>query len=285
MSRIVYVNGQFLPEEEATISIFDRGFIFSDGVYEVTSVIEGGLIDNDGHLARLQRSLSELSMTMPCDADELTRIQKELVKRNGLTEGVIYMQVTRGASDRDFPFPDNSVKPTLIMFTQVKTLIDAPQAKNGIKVITCEDIRWRRRDIKTVGLLAPVLAKQAAKEAGCQDAWLVENGFVTEGSSNNAYIVTKDDVIITRQLSNDILHGITRSTVLKLVEENGMQLVERAFKTCEIKDAKEAFVTSASTFVYPVIEVDGVKVGDGTVGPVAKRLRELYIDYAKNNLS
>ena len=284
MTRTVYVNGQYVPENEATISIFDRGFTFADGVYEVTSVIKGGLVDFDGHMARLKRSLRELSIALPHSIEESKNAHHQLVTLTKLDEGVIYLQISRGASDRDFPFPDGAM-PTMIMFTQEKSLIDAPAAKTGIKVISVEDIRWARRDIKSVGLLAPVLAKQAAKEAGCQDAWLYQDGYVTEGSSNNAYIVTEDDVIVTRQLSNDILHGITRHAVLDLAREKGMTIEERPFTIDEALNAKEAFVTSASTFVYPVIEIDQQSIGNGTPGPVATRLRELYIENALANLS
>ncbi len=284
MTRTVYVNGQYVPEDKAQISIFDRGFIFADGVYEVTSVIKGGLVDFEGHMERLKRSLRELSIALPENIADIKEAHHELIKLNNLDEGVIYLQISRGAADRDFPFPDGAM-PTLIMFTQEKSLLDAPLAKTGIKVISVEDIRWARRDIKSVGLLAPVLAKQAAKEAGCHDAWLYQDDYVTEGSSNNAYIVTHDNIIVTRQLSNDILHGITRYAVLALAKEKGMKIEERAFTIEEALQAKEAFITSASTFVYPVIEIDQQSIGNGTPGPIATRLRELYIDNALANLS
>ncbi|MEE4347400.1 MAG: aminotransferase class IV, partial [Paracoccaceae bacterium] len=209
--RTVYVNGDYLPETEAKVSIFDRGFLMADGVYEVTSVLGGKLIDFDGHLKRLERSLSELDMDKPAGFDDLLEIHRELVRLNGIEEGMIYLQVTRGApGDRDFAFPDPEVtKPTLVLFTQNKPGLAAnPVAKKGIKVISIEDIRWGRRDIKTVQLLYPSMGKMMAKKAGCDDAWMVEDGAVTEGTSNNAYIV-KGNRIITRQLSNDILHGIT----------------------------------------------------------------------------
>ena len=279
MSRIVYVAGEFLPEEEAKISVFDRSFLFADGVYEVTSVIDGKLVDNAAHLARLRRSLAALKLTFPMSDAEIQVAQKELVRRNGLTEGALYLQVIRGAADRDFAFPSEP-QPVLLMFTQVKGLIDNPAASKGMSIVTIDDIRWKRRDIKTVQLLAPSLAKQAAIEAGSDDAWMVEDGHVTEGTSNNAYIV-KGGKIITRPLSNDILHGITRKAILKLAVRDGVELEERAFTVAEALEADEAFVTSATTFVMPVVKIDGKLIGNGNPGSVTLRLRDLYLEEAK----
>jgi D-alanine transaminase len=283
MSRIVYVNGNYLPEEEATVSIFDRGFLMADGVYEVTSVLDGKILEFPGHSTRLERSLRELDMALPVTMDELLTIHRELVARNELVEGMIYLQVTRGnPGDRDFAFPDPAATPsTLVLFTQSKPgLADNPVAKKGIKVISIEDIRWGRRDIKTVQLLYPSMGKMMAKKAGCDDAWMVEDGFVTEGTSNNVYIV-KDGKIITRQLSQDILHGITRAAVLRYAAEAQMEVVERAFTIAEAQTADEAFFTSASAFVMPVVEIDGVALSEGKVGPVATRLREIYLDESR----
>ena len=280
MNRIVYVNGAYMPEQEATVSIFDRGFLMADGVYEVTSVLQGKLIDFEGHAQRLKRSLDALDMAMPMPIDELLGVHRELVARNGIEEGMIYLQVTRGsAGDRDFAFPDPEETPvTLVMFTQNKPgLADSPAAKTGIKVISIDDIRWGRRDIKTVQLLYPSMGKMMAKKAGADDAWMVQDGFVTEGTSNNADIV-KNGQIITRALSNDILHGITRSAVLRFAEEAQMELVERNFTIDEARSADEAFVTSASTFVMPVVEIDGQTLGAGMPGPIAARLREIYLE-------
>lgn len=282
MSRIVYVNGEFVPEEDARISVFDRGFIFADGVYEVSSVLRGKLIDNEGHIRRLERSLNELKMAWPVEKEALVAAQEALIEKNQLEEGSIYLQVTRGAADRDFAFPSPDVPSTLVMFTQARSIIDSPAAKSGIKVISLPDLRWKRRDIKTVGLLGPVLAKQAAVEAGVQDAWMVEDGYVTEGSSNNAYIVTQEGILVTRQLGNEILHGITRAAVLALCDQDGIELEERKFTLEEAYGAKEAMITSATTFVYPVVEIDGKKIGDGVPGPVATRLRQLYIEQSLN---
>ena len=279
MSRIVYVNGDYVPEEEAKISIFDRGFLMADGVYEVSSVMEGKLVDYPGHVARLHRSLNELQMKAPVSDDELLEIHRELIRRNKLDEGLVYLQVTRGAHDRDFVWQD--AEPSLVMFTQEKHFEDAIGPKYGIKVISQPDLRWGRRDIKTVQLLYPSFAKMQAKAAGKDDAWMVEDGFVTEGTSNNAYIVTRDGTIVTRNLSHDILHGITRSAVLKLAAEAQMKVVERPFTIAEAQDAAEAFITAATTFVCPVVEVDGKQIGDGKPGPVAKRLREIYLANAR----
>lgn len=279
MSRTVYVNGQYLPEEAATVSIFDRGFLMADAVYEVTSVLGAKLIDFAGHCARLRRSLSELDMASPCTDAELLAIHRELVARNGIVDGMVYLQVTRGnPGDRDFAFPDASVTPTLVLFTQSKPgMADSPQAKVGLKVISIDDIRWGRRDIKTVQLLYPSMGKMMAKKAGADDAWLVEDGFVTEGTSNNAHIV-KGGKIITRNLGHEILHGITRAAVLRFAREAQMEVEERPFTIEEAQAADEAFVTSASAFVMPVVEIDGARLGDGTPGRVARRLRELYLD-------
>ncbi|WP_085899203.1 D-amino-acid transaminase [Kiloniella majae] len=279
MSRTVYVNGSFLPEEDAKVSVFDRGFLFADGVYEVSTVLEGRLIDNEAHLVRLQRSLDELQMTSPVSMDEIVTIQNKLIKQNGLKEGGLYLQITRGAADREFGFPKDAT-PSLVMFTQEKNLLNSPSAERGLAVISVEDIRWQRRDIKTVGLLAPALAKQAAVVAGADDAWMYEDGFVTEGSSNNAYIISKEGKIITRHLGNEILHGITRRAVLSLANEADMEVEERPFTLDEVRNAAEAFVTSATTFVTAVISLDGEKIGDGKPGELTKRLRQLYIEQA-----
>ena len=277
--RTVYVNGEYMPETEAKVSIFDRGFLMADGVYEVTSVLGGKLIDFAGHTARLHRSLNELDMAEPCTDDELLAIHLELVERNNIVDGMIYLQVTRGnPGDRDFAFPSADTKPTLVLFSQSKPgMAESPMAKIGMKVISIDDIRWGRRDIKTVQLLYPSMGKMMAKKAGCDDAWLVEEGKVTEGTSNNAYIV-KGNRIITRELSNDILHGITRAAVLRFAREAQMEVEERAFTIAEAQGADEAFITSASTFVMPVVEIDGKAVGTGKPGSVAARLREIYLE-------
>lgn len=276
MDRIVYVNGDFVPEPEARISVFDRGFLFADAVYEVTSVIGGRMIDFDGHARRLARSLAAIDLEPPVDDAGLEAIHRELIARNALVEGLVYLQVTRGAADRDFIFPADP-RPSLVMFTQAKAIADTPGARDGIRVISVPDIRWDRRDIKTVQLLAPSMCKMMAKAAGCDDAWMVEDGEVTEGTSSNAYIVTRAGVIVTRDLSTAILPGITRAAVLAYAREAQMRVEERAFTIIEAKGAAEAFVTAASALVLPVVEIDGAPVGDGRPGPVSRRLREIYL--------
>lgn len=279
MTRTVYVNGQYLPEHEATVSIFDRGFLMADGVYEVTSVLDGKLIDFDGHAKRLHRSLDELEMAAPCSDADLLAMHRELVTLNSIDQGMIYLQVTRGnPGDRSFLFPPADTKPTIVAFTQnIPNLADAPAAKTGFKVISIPDLRWDRRDIKTVQLLYPSMGKMMAKKAGVDDSWFVENGTVTEGTSNNAYIV-KSNRIITRQLTHDILHGITRVAVLRFAAEAQFEVEERPFTIEEAQTADEAFSTAASIFVMPVVEIDGKAIGTGKPGPVATRLREIYLD-------
>ncbi len=286
MTRTVFVNGSYLPEDQATVSIFDRGFLMADGVYEVVSVLGGKLLDFDGHMARLARSLDALGIAQPMrDADWLAA-QRRLVADNAITDGLVYLQVTRGnPGDRDFAYPPEDTAPTVVMFTQSKPgLAENPQAQTGLRICTVPDIRWARRDIKTVQLLYPSMAKMEAKARGCDDAWLVEDGpsgqVVTEGTSNNAYIV-KGGSIVTRALSNDILHGITRAAVLRFAREAQMTVEERSFTVDEARAADEAFITSASAFVMPVVEIDGTAVGDGRPGPVARRLREIYLEESR----
>jgi len=282
LDPVAYVNGSFVPLSEAKVSVLDRGFLFADGIYEVAAVLDGKLIDNASHLARLQRSVGEIALKLPETAGRIQEIQKELVTRNKLVSGLVYLQLTRGADKgRDFAFPKGDVKPTLIMFTSEKEILDAPSAKTGINVITIPDIRWARRDIKSVALLAQVLAKQAAVEAGASEAWMVEDGLVTEGGTSSAFILTQDDVIVTRQNSNAILPGCTRKAVLALAVERQLCVEERPFTVAEALVAKEAFITSASTFVQAVVAIDGNRIGSGRPGPMAVRLREIYIDFAK----
>lgn len=282
MTRTVYVNGNYVPETEAQVSVFDRAFLMADGVYEVTSVLDGKLVDFEGHAKRLERSLSELEMACPVTMDELLQIHRDLVVKNDLKTGGIYLQITRGApADRDFAWPDPAETPSgIVLFTFAKDLVNMPAAKTGIKVISIEDIRWGRRDIKTVQLLYPSMGKMMAKKAGCDDAWMVEDGYVTEGTSNNAYFV-KGNKIVTRGLSNDILHGITRAAVLRFAAEAQFEVEERLFTIEEAQQADEAFITSATTFVQPVVEIDGAQIGDGVPGRVATRLREIYIDESR----
>jgi len=280
MSRTVYVNGKYVQEEEATVSIFDRAFLFADAVYEVTAVLGGKLLDFDRHMARLERSLAELEMKMMLNADELLAIHRELIQKNSLEQGAVYLQISRGSADRDFIYPENTPQ-SLVLFTQAK---DLTSEKKGVAVISVPDIRWGRRDIKTVQLLPASMAKMMARRAGKDDAWLVgEDGLVTEGSSNNAYIVTPDDKIVTRNLTNSILPGITRASVLRLAAEKGLEIEERPFTIAEAQEAKEAFSTSATTFVLPVVEIDGVQIGDGKSGALTRRLKEVYLEESLKN--
>ena len=281
MSQIAYVNGAYVPLSEAKVSILDRGFLFADGIYEVSAVLDGKLVDNASHLARLERSVGEIMLPLPETLERITEIQRELIARNRLENGLVYIEVTRGADvGRDFAFP-KGVRPTLVMFTSVKDIVNAPAAKTGIGVITVPDIRWARRDIKSVGLLAQVLAKQAAAEAGAGEAWMIEDGKVTEGGSSSAFILTQSDVLVTRHNSSSILPGCTRKAVVKLAEERQLRIEERPFTIEEALAAKEAFITSASSFVQPVVSIDGKAVADGKPGPMAARLREIYIDFAR----
>jgi D-alanine transaminase len=281
MTRIAYVNGAFLPLDEAKVSILDRGFLLADGIYEVTAVLDGKLVDTPRHMARLERSARELGMTLAETPERIEAIERELIARNGLTEGVVYLQATRGAEDRDFlPAPD--LVPTLVMFTQAKALIDSPAARTGIAVATVPDIRWGRRDIKSVMLLAQVLAKQEAVRKGAGDAWLVtDDGMVTEGASSTAWIVTQDGTLITRDKSHVTLPGCTGDAIADLVGEMGVTIDFRPFSVEEALAAKEAFNSAAGSLILPIVSIDGRPVGNGKPGPVTTRLRALYIEHAR----
>ena len=277
--RIVYVNGVYLSEDQASVSIFDRGFLFADAVYEISSVLEGKLVDNAAHLARLDLSLKALSIKSPVSHREIETIQNELIIRNQVKEGIVYIQISRGPAERDFAYPTDAT-PTLVMFTQEKVLLDSPLAVRGMKIITRPDIRWRRRDIKTISLLAASMAKQEALSAGADDVWMMEDGYITEGSSNNAFIIDKNRHIITRQLSRDILHGITRNAIMQLCAHENLVIDERPFTLEEVYTASEAFITSASAFVMPVVQVDKRIIGRGSPGELTLTLRRLYIENA-----
>jgi D-alanine transaminase len=284
LDQIAYVNGAFVALAEAKVSILDRGFLFADGIYEVTAVLDGRLIDNASHLARLERSVGEIALALPETLERIQEIQKQLIARNHLINGSIYLEVTRGADTaRDFTFPKGGVRPTLIMFAQFKDIVNAPLAKRGMAVITVPDIRWARRDIKSVALLAQVLAKQAAAEAGAGEAWMIEDGKVTEGGSSSAFILTQDDVLVTRPNSSAILPGCTRKAVVALAEERQLRVEERPFSITEALAAKEAFVTSATLFVQAVVSIDGKTIANGRPGPMTDRLREIYIDFARRS--
>jgi len=277
--RIVYVNGAFLPIETASIPVMDRGFLFGDGIYEVTAVLDGHLIDNEPHLARLERSLGEIGIPNPHSREAWTEIQQALVARNNLSEGLIYLEVTRGVAERDFLSPAG-LTPTVVMFTQAKSVRTSAALAKGAAVITVPDLRWARRDIKSTSLLAQVLAKRAAAAAGVNEAWMVEDGTVTEGASSTAFIVTKAGEIVSRPLSHAVLPGVTRRAVLRLVAEKGLTFVERPFTVEEALAAEEAFFTSASSLVMPVTSIDGRPIGGGSPGPLTRELRQLYIEAA-----
>ena len=274
MSRIVYVNGDYIAEEDATVSIFDRGFIFGDGIYEVVPVINGTMVDRQYFLERLGRSLAELCLSWPCPEPDYLAMMEELISRNNLVEGIVYSQVTRGVADRDFPYPVNTPT-TLVAFTSTLQLLDNPLAETGISVATTEDIRWKRRDIKSINLLAQCMAKQDAVSQGAKEGWMVEGGYVTEGVSSTAYIV-KDSKLITRPLSNSILPGIRRRTLLEIAEQENIATEERSFTVEEAIQADEAFISSATTLALPVVSIDGNKIAGGLPGKLTLRLRELY---------
>jgi D-alanine transaminase len=284
MSRIAYVNGRYLPHGRAAVSVEDRGFQFADGVYEVCEVRGGRLIDVTRHMARLQRSLGELRMAMPIPLSALKVILRETVRRNRVYDGIVYLQVTRGAAPRDFPFPPEGTPLTIVVTARRNDQAKiARMAEEGIAVVTMPDIRWQRVDIKSVALLPNVLAKQAARDQGAREAWLVDaRGYVTEGGSSNTWIVTRDRALVTRPLGTDILPGVTRSLVLDAVAAKKLTLEERAFTVEEAYAAQEAFVTSASQIVMPVVRIDGRPVGGGKPGPVAAALRREFYRYAES---
>jgi len=283
MSRIAYVNGRYLPHAEAAVSIEDRGYQFADGVYEVCEVRGGRLVDETRHMARLDRSLRELRMPRPMSAKALSHVLRETVRRNRVHDGIVYLQVTRGVAPRDFPFPPEGTRPTVVVtarsFDRARL---EQQAEQGIAVVTVPDIRWGRVDIKSVALLPNVLAKQAARDKGAREAWMVDaDGRITEGASSNAWIVTRDGVLVTRPLNTGILPGITRSVVMDELKGQGLRIEERAFTVQEAYAAREAFVTSASQIVMPVVSIDGRPVGNGAPGLITTSLRRDYHQHAE----
>jgi len=278
LGRIAYVNGRYVPHAEAMVHIEDRGYQFGDGVYEVCEIKGGALIDEARHLARLKRSLGELYIGHPLTEAALPVVLREVIRRNRVKDGYVYLQVTRGVAPREHVFPPASVRPALVITTRaVDPKKGAATAAKGIAVITLPDIRWKRPDIKTIGLLPNVLARQAAKEQGAGEAWLIDaDGMITEGAASNAWIVTDANTIITRQIDSGILSGVTRATLFDLIGKEGLQLEERRFSLAEAKAAREAFITGATSVVMPVVSIDGAPVGDGKPGPLAQRLRALF---------
>ena len=282
MERIAWLNGAFVPLADAKISAQDRGFLFADGIYEFTAVLDGRLVDSAAHLARFERSAAGLDLRLQISTSEIEAIQRELIMRNALDQGGVYFQLTGGPAERDFLAP--STAPTLFMFTQAANVLDRPAAKTGIAVKTIPDPRWARRDIKSIMLLGQVLAKREAAAAGAQEAWLVDpDGFITEGASSSALIVTRDGTLVTRPNSQAILPGCTRKAVLAIAERDGVKVEERLFTVAEALAAREAILTSASNFVLPIVKIDGQPIGDGAPGPIARRLRELYIEAARSS--
>jgi len=281
MARYAYVNGRFVRHADATVHIEDRGYQFADGVYEVVTVLGGAFVDEPGHLARLKRSLGELKIAMPFTEAVLKLVMRRLVRLNGVKDGYLYLQVTRGVAPRDFKFP-KAAKPAIVMTTRRQAFKPEIPTENGVSVVTVPDIRWARRDIKSVGLLAQVLAKQAAAEAGAFEAWMVDpDGFVTEGSSSNAWILTADGVLVTRHADNSILHGITGNSIEALAAEQGIKVERRPFTVAEALAAREAFLTSATTFCIPITEIDGKTVANGHPGEVSRTLRRAYYAYGQ----
>jgi D-alanine transaminase len=273
------VNGEFVAAEDARISIFDRGFLFADGVYEVTAVLNGGMIDFAPHLQRLRSSLAKLDMTLDMDDAAIEALHRGLIERNSIDNGVVYVQVTRGVAERDFAYPPDAT-PTVIAFTQPRDYFGDRNAQDGVKVVTTPDLRWVRRDIKSIALLPQAMGKQEANKRAAFEAWMVEDGLVTEGTSSSAFIVTHEGVIVTRALSREILPGLTRGRLLTLIEEEMLPVDQRPFSVEEAVAAREAFLTSASSFVLPVVRINDYPVGDGKPGPIAQKLRARYLDFA-----
>ena len=279
MARYAYVNGRYVTHGDAAVHIEDRGFQFADGVYEVVPIVNSRMVDAGPHLDRLERSLSELTIAMPLSRKVLELVMDELIARNGVNEGLIYMQVTRGVSPRDHKFP-SGVRPSIVMTTKRLRFLTQKKLSDGVKVITIPDIRWTRCDIKTVALLPNCMGKTEAAAAGAYEAWQVDgDGMVTEGTSSNAWIVTHDDKLVTRPVGHEILRGVTRQTLLRIAAEAGLAFEERPFSVEEAKSARETFLSSATSFVTPVVELDEVTIGDGTPGPLSRRLQGWYLDY------
>jgi D-alanine transaminase len=277
--RQVYINGEFKKEDEAKVSVFDRGLLFSDSLYEVTTVIDGKLIDFNNHMKRLDRSMTELKFKKLLNHEDILVFHRKLIELNNLKEGMIYLQVTRGVADRSFDMPKNEIKPTVLAFTQEKKIIDSESAKNGIKVMTLDDMRWKRCDIKTTQLLYASMAKTEATEKGFDDAWMIRQGYITEGSSSNAWII-KGKIIMTRHSDNLILSGITRDAIFKCAKDLGYEVVTKNISLQDAQSAHEAFITSATACVMPVVKINTNQIGDGKPGKFVTALRAEYIKQA-----
>lgn len=279
--RLCWLDGAYLPLADARVSALDRGFLFADGVYEVTAVLDGRLVDSAAHMARLERSAAELDIPLPLPVREIEAIERALVSRNAVDQGTVYLHLTRGGGgERDF-LPAAGIAPTLLLFTQAKDILSSPAAERGVAVVTMPDLRWARRDIKSIALLAQVMAKRAAMAAGAEEAWLVEAGMVTEGASSTALIVAADGTLVTRPDGHAVLPGCTAAAVRLLAERDGVAIERRSFTVAEALASREAVLTSASNFVLPVVSIDGRPIGDGLPGPIARRLRRLYVEAAR----
>ena len=283
MKRIVFLNGEYVPPEEAKISIFDRAVTFGDAIYDVAGVLDGKLIDFEHHMQRYSNSLQKLSIESPLSQDEILHAFRKLVELNQLDEGLVYMQVTRGTAERDFVWPDD-IKPTVFMFTQAKTAGESKAAQTGITLVSTPDIRWARRDIKSVNMLGQVLAKKAAHDAGAYEALMIDDeGYITECGSSSFFIV-REKLILTRPLDNDILPGVTRRAVIALCNSQGFRLVETRFTLDEALTADEVFISAASSYVLPVVKIDAQEINTGTPGELTLRLQEIYMEYARASL-
>ncbi len=281
MSRIAFVNGEYLPFEKSKVHIEDRGYQFADGVYEVFAVMNGMLVDYDAHLSRLIRSLSEINIKIPLSKRSLFIHISNIIKQNYVSNGLVYLQITRGVASRDFKFPKNIKSSLVIIAKNISMNIYEDTFKKGITVSTTNDIRWKRVDIKSLNLLPPVLAKQAASELGSQESWMIDqDGFITEGSSSNAWIYI-DNLLITRPSTNSILSGITRGTLIRGLKKRKIKYKEKKFNLNDIKGASEAFITSATQHVMPVIKIDKIKIGKGIPGPKASEFKSAYMESLK----
>lgn len=280
MPRYAYVNGRYVPHAAAAVHIEDRGYQFADGVYEVVTIVRGRMVDEEPHLDRLERSLGELTIRMPMSRRALKLVMRELVRRNRVHDGLLYMQITRGVAPRDHQFPSPSLPPALVMTTRKADVTASRKFSDGVKVVTVPDIRWQRCDIKTIALLPNCMGKTTAAAAGAYEGWQVDaDGFVTEGTSSNAWIVTDDDELVTRAATHAILNGITRLAILRIAAEENITFVERPFSVEEAKAAREAFTSSATSFATPVVQIDDSMIGDGKPGLLSRRLLDRYMDY------
>lgn len=282
MARLAYVNGRYVPHGSAAVHIEDRGYQFADGVYEVVTIVGGRMVDEEPHLDRLERSLREMEIVMPMSRAVLRMVMRELVRRNGVRDGLLYMQITRGVAPRDHKYPGPSVKPSVVMTTRQADYANNAKFEDGVKVITIPDIRWQRCDIKTVSLLPNCMGKTMAARAGAYEAWQVDaDGMVTEGTSSNAWIVTKDGTLVTRPATHAILNGITRLSILRIAREEGIKFEERPFSVEEAKEAREAFTSSATSFATPVVTIDDRVIANGKPGSLTRRIFECYMDYCR----